>query len=209
MTIQFTKRLTHGTEREELFRDYINSRTGWNCYEDGKGLMTDEERNDLNLQFVPFETQKSNELLSLLPDHFRKPYLEGLTNKGYPGIPAEKRFAADTLCFYNDKCVFQGEIKSDMGGWANITYCLSGFLWSLPTSKQKKLDKIYIWDISDDVSEWRYLFVNQIVEYTLDARSGKGLKGSQTPHGRVPKSRLHASRQYLKDLLSYYETVEF
>ena len=77
------------------------------------------------------------------------------------------------------------------------------------TSKQKKLDKIYIWDISDDVSEWRYLFVNQIVEYTLDARSGKGLKGSQTPHGRVPKSKLHASRQYLKDLLSYYETVEF
>ena len=207
--IEFKKRLNYGTEREKLFRDYIDNRFGWQCKEAGKGLLTKEQRDQLNSEFLSFDSNLSAYLLSRFPVKWRQTYLESLRQKGTPGIPIKERFDADAKCFYKGQIAFDAEIKSDMTTWPNITFCLSGFMWALESQSKGETEKIYIWDVGDDVSQWRYLFLDQIIDYTLDVRTGIGLKGSQTPHGRVPKAKLEASTQYLCNLLSYFETVEF
>ena len=207
--IEFKKRLNYGTEREKLFRDYIDKRLDWQCKEAGKGLLSPEQRDQLNTEFLAFDSNLSTHLLSKFPAKWRETYLESLRLKGTAGLPIKERFEADAKCFYQNKIAFDAEIKSDMTTWPNITFCLSGFMWALESQSQGETEKIYIWDVGDDVSQWRYLFLDQIIDYTLDVRTGIGLKGSQTPHGRVPKAKLEASTQYLCDLLSYFETVEF
>jgi len=208
-SISFRTRLDYGTEREKLFRDYINKRPGWECHEAGKGLLSEYERNELNSEFWPFGEPYVAHLLSRFPPKWKEVYLESLKAKGTPGIPLKERFEADVKCFYQGKIAFDAEIKSDMTTWPNITFCLSGFMWALESQSEGETEKIYIWDVGDNVSKWRYLFLDQIIDHTLDARTGIGLKGSQTPHGRVPKAKLEASTQYLSNLLSYFETVEF
>jgi len=208
-TIKFQQRWTHGIKREQLFREYVNQRKDWNSEVSGKILLSQQEQDELNSQFISFDSKLSAHLLGRLPKSWQDIYLESLHARGTKGIPIKERFEADAKCFYKNDLIFDAEIKSDMTNWPNITYCLSGYIWALESRSENEIEKIYIWDIGDDVSKWRYLFLDQIVNFTLDVRTGIGLKGSQTPHGRVPKAKLEASNQYLGDLLSYFETVEF
>ena len=206
--MDYQTRLTYGLNREQLFRQYLNNRPGWSCYEQGQNILERDEKLALQNTFISFDSQEGQKLLDCLPVEWRNLYVNRLIEKGTPGIPCADRFDPDACCSFNGKLAFRAEIKSDVGDiYPNITYCFSGYLWANNTSKDEKGKKIFIFDLGDDVSEWRYLFLDQLYTYTHQVHSGKGLKGSQTPHGRVSKQRLKNLNQPLKNLIGYIETM--
>lgn len=207
--IKFSERHLHGLQREQMFRDYINSRKGWSCHETGQNVLTEFQRQELQNDFLAFDSKLSVALLNHLPSDVRTMYVQRLKDTSRPGIPCEGRFEPDAQCIYNNSPAFQAEIKTDMGDYPNITYCLAGFIWSCEADTKPGTHKIFIFDVDEDVAKWRYLFMDQIVSFTTSFQSGEGMRGSCTPHGRVSKAKLKSSTQHLSNLLSYFETVEF
>jgi hypothetical protein len=207
MTFSFKTRHNHGLEREILFRNFINSRFGWFCEEIGQNTLSEEKRQELQQTFLPFDSKDAQSLLDYLPEDYKDKYLQRLKDTLKPGIPCQERFEADINCYYKDNLMFQGEIKSDMGTYPNITFCVSGYIWAAHANSQASPQKIYLWDLGDDISEWRFLFLEDIPKFTNDWRTGEGLKGSQTPHGLVSKSRLSYAALPVSDLLIWFETI--
>ncbi len=195
-----TERLRHGHHVEDQFEQFMSNWHGWQLIERGQRRLPDFEQLAARQIFVPFDTIEGKELLNLLPDIWRPTYYCRLKTEG---IPNRARYEPDFTCVHRGSVAFDAEIKSEMKGYENIAYELSGYIWAQHEYLKTGKEKIFIFAIGEQVFDWYYLFLSQIVDKTIRVLGGNDCVGSGRPFGLIPKASL---TQPLEELLWYFET---
>jgi len=196
-----TERLKHGHFVEDEFEKFMNRFPNWKLIEKGQRRLSEEDQMKAREVFVPFESKLGDELKSMLPASWLEIYQQRLSKEG---IPNGERFVSDFSCHCDGWPVFDAEIKSEMMGYPNITFELSGYLWSKYEQAKHDTNKVFIFAVGQKSFEWFYLFLDQIPEMTTRVMAGKDCAGSGRPFGLIPKSLL---TQKFEHLLWYYETL--
>ena len=195
-----TERLKHGHYVEDQFQNFMSKYSNWNLIERGQRRLPDADQHAARQIFVSFDTPQGKQLLNLLPDTWRPIYYCRLKSEG---IPNQARYEPDFTCSCLNGSAFDVEIKSEMKGYDNITYELSGYIWSQHEYLQTGKQKVFVFAIGDQIFDWYYLFLDQVVEHTARILGGNNCAGSGRPFGLIPKSFL---TQRFEQLLWYYET---
>ena len=195
------ERLKHGHFVEDQFEEFMRKFPNWKLIEDGQRRLPEHQQMEARQIFVPFDSKFGEELKSMLPSSWVDVYEQRLAKEG---IPNGERFVSDFSCHLSGWPIFDAEIKSEMTGHPNITFELSGYLWSKYEQLKHGSNKVFIFAVGEQNFDWFYLFLDQIPQLTSRVLPGRDCAGSGRPFGLIPKSAL---TQKFEHLLWYYETL--
>jgi len=183
-----TQRLLNGHKTEQLFLDFINSKSLWRARTYGQRSLDNKLQDDLRRIAISSNSDYAKDKINKLPEEWRHIYKRGIGNS----FPALCRWDADALCVYNNSPQFFAEIKSTKRSNHAVFIEASCYLAAL-VNDRLALPLHFVFHLNQPDIEWAYATLDEIPLIASRMHDGRNAAGSGTPFIIIEKDKLTKS----------------